>query len=102
MKNPLALFFLSTPVHEKVVRKADVKRRNQAAHTMAERRIMASVRHPFVVPLLFAFQTAEKLYMVPPFFLVLTPRSILRRKMHLFPVCRCAIYFVFMLYIFIV
>ena len=48
----------------KVVKKADVKRRNQAEHTMAERRIMASIRHPFVVPLVFAFQTTEKLYMV--------------------------------------
>jgi serine/threonine protein kinase len=46
------------------MRKVDVKRRNQVAHTMAERRIMASVRHPFVVPLLCAFQTSEKLYMV--------------------------------------
>mmetsp|Transcript_32868 Transcript_32868/g.65475 ORF Transcript_32868/g.65475 Transcript_32868/m.65475 type:complete len:649 (+) Transcript_32868:33-1979(+) len=48
----------------KVVKKADVKRRNQTEHTMAERRIMALIRHPFVVPLLFAFQTHEKLYMV--------------------------------------
>ena len=31
---------------------------------MAERRIMAQIRHPFVVPLIFAFQSAEKLYMV--------------------------------------
>jgi len=46
------------------MRKLDVKRRNQVVHTMAERRIMATVRHPFVVPLLSAFQTSEKLYMV--------------------------------------
>jgi serine/threonine protein kinase len=31
---------------------------------MAERRIMAQIRHPFIVPLIFAFQSQEKLYMV--------------------------------------
>ena len=31
---------------------------------MAERRIMAQIRHPFVAPLIFAFQSSEKLYMV--------------------------------------
>jgi serine/threonine protein kinase len=40
----------------KVVKKAEVARRNQAEHTMAERRIMALVKHPFIVPLVFAFQ----------------------------------------------
>jgi serine/threonine protein kinase len=31
---------------------------------MAERRIMAQIRHPFIVPLIFAFQSTQKLYMV--------------------------------------
>lgn len=48
----------------KVVKKEDVRRRNQLEHTMAERRIMAQIRHPFIVPLIFAFQSQEKLYMV--------------------------------------
>jgi serine/threonine protein kinase len=51
----------------KVVKKEDVRRRNQLEHTMAERRIMAQIRHPFIVPLIFAFQSQEKLYMVTEF-----------------------------------
>ena len=40
----------------KVVKKEDVKRRNQMEHTKAERRIMAKITHPFVISLMFAFQ----------------------------------------------
>lgn len=48
----------------KVLKKSDVVRRRQVEHTKAERRIMGGIDHPFVVPLRFAFQTADKLYMV--------------------------------------
>lgn len=48
----------------KVVKKDEVKRRNQMEHTMAERRIMAKITHPFVITLHFAFQSRDKLYMV--------------------------------------
>ena len=75
----------------KVLKKSEVVRRRQVEHTKAERRIMEGVDHPFIVqlryaarptsvppvlhspphtrmdgcpPLRFAFQTADKLYMV--------------------------------------
>ncbi|CAE7918681.1 pkgB, partial [Symbiodinium sp. KB8] len=48
----------------KVLKKSEVVRRRQVEHTKAERRIMGGVDHPFVVSLRFAFQTADKLYMV--------------------------------------
>ena len=75
----------------KVVKKDDVRRRNQMEHTkvtfdvaasrqrttrdqflltrsnpfllaQAERRIMAKITHPFVISLMFAFQSRDKLY----------------------------------------
>mmetsp|Transcript_9362 Transcript_9362/g.23614 ORF Transcript_9362/g.23614 Transcript_9362/m.23614 type:complete len:318 (-) Transcript_9362:407-1360(-) len=48
----------------KVVKKDDVRRRNQMEHTKAERRIMAKITHPFVISLMFAFQSRDKLYMI--------------------------------------
>ena len=48
----------------KVLKKSDVVRRRQIEHTKAERRIQGGVEHPFIVGLRFAFQTADKLYMV--------------------------------------
>jgi serine/threonine protein kinase len=33
-------------------------------HTHTERRILAHLSHPFIVSLKFAFQSAEKLYLV--------------------------------------
>ena len=33
-------------------------------HTHAERRILAHLDHPFIVSLKFAFQSADKLYLV--------------------------------------
>ena len=48
----------------KVLKKSEVMRRKQVEHTKAERRIMGGVDHPFIVGLRFAFQTADKLYMV--------------------------------------
>ena len=48
----------------KVLKKSEVVRRRQVEHTRAERRIMGGIEHPFVVALRFAFQTADKLYMV--------------------------------------
>ena len=48
----------------KVLKKSEVVRRRQVEHTRAERRIMGGIDHPFVVALRFAFQTADKLYMV--------------------------------------
>ena len=51
----------------KIMRKEDVLTRNQVRHTLTERHVLQSVRHPFVIGLQFAFQTADKLYLVLPF-----------------------------------
>jgi serine/threonine protein kinase len=48
----------------KVLRKAEVVKRHQVEHTLTERYILATVRHPFVLCLRHAFQTTDKLYMV--------------------------------------
>ena len=48
----------------KTLRKRDLIKRNQLGHTQAERRILQEVRHPFLVHIVFAFQTDDKLYMV--------------------------------------
>ena len=39
-------------------------KRKQVEHTRTERRVLGSMRHPFIVRLHFAFQTAAKLYFV--------------------------------------
>jgi hypothetical protein len=48
----------------KVLKKSEVVRRRQVEHTKAERRIMGSIEHPFIVSLRFAFASADKLYMI--------------------------------------
>jgi serine/threonine protein kinase len=48
----------------KVLKKSMVKRRKQVEHTRAERRIMGSISHPFIVKLRFAFQSKGNLYLV--------------------------------------
>lgn len=51
----------------KTLRKAALVKRNQLAHTSTERHILQSIHNPFLVHLAFAFQTADKLYMVLDF-----------------------------------
>ena len=48
----------------KVLKKAEVDRRNQIQHTKTERNILALVKHRYILPLRCAFQTPEKLYLV--------------------------------------
>ena len=48
----------------KVLNKASIMERHQKEHTQAERNILQSVQHPFLVGLRFAFQNEAKLYMV--------------------------------------
>ena len=48
----------------KVLKKENIVKRNQVEHTKTERSVLAYVRHPFVVGLHSAFQTAEKLFFV--------------------------------------
>lgn len=52
----------------KILKKDHVIKRKQLEHTMAERRILEEIQHPFIVSLRFAFQTSQKLYMVFDFF----------------------------------
>jgi serine/threonine protein kinase len=48
----------------KTLRKAALIKRNQLLHTATERNILQNIQHPFLVNLIFAFQTEDKLYMV--------------------------------------
>lgn len=48
----------------KTLRKAALIKRNQLAHTSTERKILQDIQCPFLVHLVYAFQTADKLYMV--------------------------------------
>jgi len=48
----------------KVLRKDAVIARKQVAHTKAEKSILQKIQHPFIVRLHYAFQTADKLYMI--------------------------------------
>ncbi|XP_044045619.1 ribosomal protein S6 kinase beta-2-like isoform X2 [Siniperca chuatsi] len=49
----------------KVLKKAKIVcNAKDTAHTQAEREILETVRHPFIVDLLYAFQTGGKLYLI--------------------------------------
>lgn len=49
----------------KVLKKATLCRsQKDTAHTKAERSILESVKHPFIVDLIYAFQTGNKLYLI--------------------------------------
>nr|WBK62803.1 kinase S6 [Sogatella furcifera] len=49
----------------KVLRKASIVRNQKdTAHTKAERNILEAVKHPFIVDLMYAFQTGGKLYLI--------------------------------------
>lgn len=48
----------------KILRKENIIARNQVEHTKAERAILESLSHPFLVKMRYAFQTPTKLYLV--------------------------------------
>ena len=48
----------------KVLHKADILKRNQLRHTLTERSVLQSVRHPFIVHMHFSFQSAHQLFLV--------------------------------------
>lgn len=49
----------------KVLKKAAIIRSHKdTAHTKAERNILEAVKHPFIVDLMYAFQTGGKLYLI--------------------------------------
>ncbi|ELP92263.1 protein kinase, putative [Entamoeba invadens IP1] len=51
----------------KILRKDVVKERKQVDHTKAEKTVLMQISHPFIVKLYYAFQTADKLYMILEF-----------------------------------
>lgn len=48
----------------KVLLKKNIISKNLVQYAHAERNIMATIRHPFIVPLCYAFQTEERLFLV--------------------------------------
>ena len=48
----------------KVLKKAELVKRNQLEHTKSEREILGRLRHPFMVNLHYSFQSDHKLYMI--------------------------------------
>lgn len=48
----------------KILKKSAIIARNQVEHTRAERQILQSLQHPFLMHLRYAFQTEGKLYFV--------------------------------------
>lgn len=53
------LHALCLPLQAMIVRNA-----KDTAHTKAERNILEEVKHPFIVDLIYAFQTGGKLYLI--------------------------------------
>ncbi|GME80190.1 unnamed protein product [Ambrosiozyma monospora] len=51
----------------KSIRKAHVVNKMEVTHTLAEKFVLSRVNSPFIVPLKFAFQSNEKLYLVLSF-----------------------------------
>lgn len=51
----------------KIIRKAHIVERDEIEHTVAERNVLAKIKHPFIVNLKFSFQSPEKLYLVLAF-----------------------------------
>lgn len=51
----------------KILNKTKLAESDQVEHIKTERAVMQYVEHPFLVNLLYAFQTPEKLYMVMEF-----------------------------------
>lgn len=53
----------------KVLKKQQLIKRKQVAHTKTERKVLEEIDNPFIVALRFAFQTDTKLYMVLDYFM---------------------------------
>jgi len=48
----------------KMLRKDYITKKNQVEHTKTERRVLETIKHPFIVRLRYAFQNTKKLYFV--------------------------------------
>ena len=51
----------------KILKKEFVIGRRQVEHTKAEKNVLMKLNHPFIIKLYYAFQTADKLYMILDF-----------------------------------
>ncbi len=47
----------------KIIKKAHIVEREEVSHTLAEKTVLTKLNHPFIVPLKYAFQSPEKLYL---------------------------------------
>lgn len=54
------LFFVPLVTFQAMI----VRNAKDTAHTKAERNILEEVKHPFIVDLIYAFQTGGKLYLI--------------------------------------
>lgn len=52
----------------KVLKKDQLVKRKQVAHTKTERKVLENIVHPYIVSLRFAFQSDVKLYMILDYF----------------------------------
>jgi len=52
----------------KILKKQAILSRNQVEHTKAERKILQTLQHPFLMTLRYAFQSNDKLYLVLDYF----------------------------------
>lgn len=55
---------LKTYYAMKILLKEQLKQTNQILHTKSEREILEKITHPFIIKLIFAFQSPEKLFIV--------------------------------------
>ena len=53
----------------KVLDKKFIAKKNQKVHTLAERRILEKIKSPFIIKLMFCFQTTNHLFFVTEFML---------------------------------
>jgi protein kinase A len=72
----------------KVLKKAQVVKMKQVEHTNDERRMLAKVKHPFLITLWGTFQDSKNLYMVMDFIEGGELFSLLRKSQVSFPACR--------------
>ncbi|TMW66151.1 hypothetical protein Poli38472_003916 [Pythium oligandrum] len=64
----------------KVLKKDWVMDKDLVRQTMAERQILQDANHPYIVPLRYAFQNQDKLYMVMDYYSGGSLRQVLRRR----------------------
>uniref|UniRef100_A0A8C4D9Y3 Ribosomal protein S6 kinase n=1 Tax=Dicentrarchus labrax TaxID=13489 RepID=A0A8C4D9Y3_DICLA len=78
----------------KVLKKAMIVRNaKDTAHTKAERNILEEVKHPFIVDLIYAFQTGGKLYLILEY---LSGQEINACRVCVKSLCLCCIHFFYL------